>query len=79
MARGGRRSTTFKPGVSGNARGRPKKAATERPQVATNGIRICLDITLEGASALRRSGLIAAGEEANPSAIGIGLLEAAAR
>jgi len=47
--------------------------------MATNGVRICLDITPEGASALRRSGLIEAGEETDPSKVGIGLLEAAAR
>jgi hypothetical protein len=79
MPRGGRRSTSFKPGQSGNPRGRPKKAPIERRQVAMAGIRTCLDISPAGVSALRRGGLIEAGEETNPSAIGNGLLEAAAR
>ena len=49
---GGRRSTSFRPGVSGNPRGRPKKVATDNGQVATNGTRICLDITPLGVWAL---------------------------
>jgi hypothetical protein len=51
----------------------------ELRQVATNGIRVSLDITPAGASALRQCGLIGAGEKTNPSAVGNGLLEAAAR
>ena len=80
MPRGGKRSTSFKPGVSGNPRGRPKKAVPQRLHAAPSGsIRVCLDITPSGASALRQCGLIEAGEETDPSALGNALLEAAAR
>ena len=79
MPRGGKRSTSFKPGVSGNPRGRPKKVAAEARQVATNVIRVCLYITPSGASDLRQYGLIGAGEETDPSALGNALLKAAAR
>ena len=80
MPRGGRRSTSFKPGISGNPRGRPKRAVPKRLEAAPSGsIRVCLDITPSGASFLRRYGLIGAGEETDPSALGIALLEAAGR
>ena len=74
--KGGRRSTSFKPGVSGNPRGRPRKA---RPDAAEAGVWITMTITPSGASALRRRGLIAAGQEREPKAVANGLLEAAAR
>jgi uncharacterized protein DUF5681 len=80
MPRGGKRSTSWKAGQSGNPRGRPKHAVPERLQAAPrSSVRVCLDITPSGASALRQCGLIAAGEETAPSALGNGLLEAAAR
>ena len=45
MTRGGRRSTSFKPGVSGNPRGRPKHVVPKRLQAAPSGsIRVCLYI-----------------------------------
>jgi hypothetical protein len=80
MPRGGKRSTSWKAGQCGNPRGRPKHAVPERLQAAArSSVRVCLDITPSGASALRQCGLIAAGEETAPSALGNGLLEAAAR
>lgn len=80
MPRGGRRSTSWKRGQSGNPRGRPKRALPERLQAATSGsIRVCLDIAPAGTSALRQHGLIEAGEETDPRALGNALLEAAAR
>ena len=75
MPRGGRRSTSWKRGQSGNLKGRPKKAVAERLQVTTSGrIGVCLDIAPLAARALRQRGLIAVGEENNPSALCYGLL-----
>jgi hypothetical protein len=79
MPRGGKRSTSFKPGQSGNPRGRPRRVSPEGPQVAGNGIRVCLDIAPAGVRALRRCGLIGLGDETDQQAIARGVLEAAGR
>jgi hypothetical protein len=52
-----------------------------RPHEAASGAkwRYQRDITPAGASALRQCGLIEAGEETDPSALGNALLEAAVR
>jgi hypothetical protein len=85
LPRGGRRSTSFKPGQSGNPRGRPRKSralllqrALEEEGLA-DAIKIQLRITTAGTAALSARGLITPGYERHPQAVAHGLLEAAAR
>jgi Family of unknown function (DUF5681) len=85
MLRGGKRSTSFKPGQSGNPRGRPRKSraillkrALEEEGYA-DSIKINLQITRAGAAELCRRGLVTPGYETHPQAVAHGLLEAAAR
>jgi Family of unknown function (DUF5681) len=85
MPRGGRRSTSFKPGQSGNPHGRPRKSRALLLQRAmeeegfADALKISLQITTAGAAALRARGLITPGYERHPQAVAHGLLEAAAR
>jgi hypothetical protein len=85
MPRGGRRSTSFKPGQSGNPRGRPRKSRAlllqrilEEERFA-EAVKIELLITTAGVAALCRRGLVTPGYETRPAAVAHGILAAAAR
>ena len=85
MPRGGKRSTSFKPGQSGNPVGSSRKQCelrrrrrnTERDFV--DAVAIQLEITTAAATELCRRGLVAPGHERDPQAVATGVLEAAAR
>jgi len=85
MPRGGRRSSSWGPGQSGNRRGRPRRsrALLLQPTLEEEGfadaVKIQLDITPAGAAALCRHGLVTPGYETHPEAVAHGILEAAAR
>jgi hypothetical protein len=84
MPRGGKRSTSFKPGQSGNPAGWPRKYRALllqriREEGFVGAIKIQLEITTAGVAALCRCGLVTPGYEKRPQAIAHGLLEAAAR
>jgi Family of unknown function (DUF5681) len=85
MPRGGKRSTSFKPGQSGNARGRPRKGRAlllqriVEEEGFADAVKIRLEITRAGAAELCRRGLVTPGYETHPQAVAHGLLEAAAR
>jgi hypothetical protein len=85
MPRGGKRSTSFKPGLSGNPVGSSRKQRelrrrhrnTERAFV--DAVAIQLEITTAAATELCRRGLVAPGHERDPQAVAHGVIEAAAR
>jgi hypothetical protein len=85
MPRGGKRSTSFKPGKSGNPAGscrkqrelRRRRGNTEKAFV--DAVAIQLEITTAAATELCRRGLIAPGHERDPHAVAHGVIEAAAR
>jgi hypothetical protein len=85
MPRGGKRSTSFKPGQSGNPAGssrkqwelRRRRRNTERAFV--DAVAIQLEITTAAATELCRRGLVAPGHERDPQAVAHGVIEAAAR
>jgi hypothetical protein len=85
MPRGGKRSTCFKPGQSGNPAGssrkqwelRRRRRNTERDFV--DAVAIQLEITTAAAAELCRRGLVAPDPEQDPQAVATGVLEAAAR
>jgi hypothetical protein len=85
MPRGGKRSTSWKPGQSGNRAGRPRKSRAlilqriREEEGFADAVKFNLEITPAGAAALCRHGLITPGYETHPQAIANGLLEAAAR
>ena len=85
MPRGGKRSTSFKSGRSGNPAGSSRKQCelrhrrrnTERAFV--DAVTIQLEITTAAAAELCRRGLVAPGHERDPQAVAHGVIEAAAR
>jgi hypothetical protein len=85
MPRGGKRSTSWKAGQSGNASGssrtqrelRRQRRNTEKAFV--DAVAIQLEITTAAATELYRRGLVAPGHERDPQAVATGVLEAAAR
>ena len=85
MPRGGKRSTSWKAGQSGNASGssrtqrelRRQRRNTEKAFV--DAVAIQLEITTAAATELCRRGLVAPGHERDPQAVATGVLEAAAR
>jgi hypothetical protein len=84
-ARGGKRSTSFKPGQSGNPIGSSRKQCELRRQrrntekAFVDAVAIQLEITAAAAAELCRRGLVAPGHERDPQAVATGVLEAAAR
>lgn len=85
MPRGGKRSTSWKRGQSGNPAGssrkqwelRRRRRNTERAFV--DAVAIQLEITTAAATELCRRGLVAPGHERDPQAVAHGVIEAAAR
>lgn len=85
MPRGGRRSTSWKPGQSGNPAGSSRKQwellrrHRQVEQGFVDAIAIQLEITTAAAGELCRRGLVTPGYERNPQAVANGVIEAAAR
>jgi hypothetical protein len=85
MPRGGKRTTSWKQGQSGNPVGssrkqwevRRRRRNTEKSFV--NSVTIHLDITVAAVAELYRRGMVAPGYERDPQAVAHGVIEAAAR
>jgi hypothetical protein len=85
MPRGGKRSTSFKPGRSGNPAGSSRKQWELRRQrrnierAFVDAVAIQLEITTAAVAELCRRGMVTPGYERDPQAIAHGVIEAAAR
>ena len=85
MHRGGKRTTSWKPGQSGSPAGSSRKqAALRRRRRNTekgfiDAVAIQLEITTAAAAELCRRGMVAPGFERDPQAVAHGVIEAAAR
>jgi hypothetical protein len=85
MPRGGKRSTSWKRGQSGNPVGSSRKQwelrrrHREVEEGFVDAVAIQLEITTVAAAELCRRGLITPGYERDPQAVAHGVIEAAAR
>jgi hypothetical protein len=85
MPRGGKRTTSWKAGQSGNPAGSSRKQWELRRRRRNSGrafvdaVAIQLEITTAAAAELCRRGMVIPGYERDPQAVATGVLEAAAR